>query len=61
MNFKVLWLFVKVFLQNLGTWRALVAAPVSNLQKFSLRKSYFPPICESFPLYGMKGGVCVCV
>ena len=24
------------------------AAQVSNLQKFSLRKSYFPPIRESF-------------
>ena len=33
--------------QNLGVW-CLLAVPMSNLQKFSLQKSYFPSICESF-------------
>ena len=27
---------------------ALFGSPASNTRKFSLRKSYFPPVCESF-------------
>ena len=44
MNFEVLWLFAK-----LGDM-AYLAAPASNLLEFSSRKSYLPPIHETFLL-----------
>ena len=48
MNFAVLWVFAKVFSMKLGSMASFGAAKVSNLRKFSQRKSYFLPICESF-------------
>ena len=48
MNFMVLWLFAKVFSTKFGGMASFGAAKVSNPQKFSLRKSYFSPIHESF-------------
>ena len=44
---RFIWLSVKVFSAKFGDVASL-AAPVSNSRKFSLWKSYFPPICESF-------------
>ena len=55
-NFKVLWLFA-------GVWH-LFAAPASNPLKLSLRKSYFPPIHESFLLLkfpAIRQAVCHCI
>ena len=47
-NFAVLWLFAKVFYTKLGDMLSFGTARVSNPWKFSPRKSYFSPICESF-------------
>ena len=46
-NFKVLWLFAKVFSAKLGAWHPL-AVPASNLR--NLITNVFSH--ESFPLYG---------
>ena len=43
----------KFSLWHLGAWH-LLAVPASNPQKFSLQKSYFLPICKSFPLYSIE-------
>ena len=48
MNFTVLWLFAKVFSTKFGGMASFGAAKVSSPQKFSLQKSYFSPIHESF-------------
>ena len=45
-NFAVLWQYTKIFSAKFGTWHSLAKA--NNPQKFSPRKSYFSPICESF-------------
>ena len=62
-NFKVLWLFVKVFFT---TFRAMVSFGGASEEsaKVSPRKFYFPPIRESFfhesfPLYGMQAAKAV--
>ena len=47
-NFTVLWLFVKVFSVKFGGMASVGTAKGSNLPKFSPRKSYFSPICDSF-------------
>ena len=47
-NFEVLWLFVKVFAAKFWDVASLGAVRVSNPQKFSPRRSYFPPIRKSF-------------
>ena len=49
MSFKVLWLFVKVFSAKFGDV-ASVGITSEQSAKFSPRKSYFPPIRESFLL-----------
>jgi len=51
-NCAVLWLFVKVFSVKFEGVASFGAAKASNPQKFSLQKSYFSPIHESFLLYG---------
>ena len=60
-NFRKFYGFVAIhesFLAKFGGMTSFGAAQVSNLQKFSPRKSYFSPIRESylprkFPLYGI--------
>ena len=47
-NFAVLWLFAKVLFTKFGGMVSFGVAKVSNLWKFSLQKSYFSPIHESF-------------
>ena len=48
MNFVVLWLFAKVFSAKFGGMAFFGAGQASNLRKFSLGKTYFSPIRESF-------------
>ena len=43
-NFAVLWLFAQVFSAKFGS----MAQQKQTICEFSLRKSYFSPICESF-------------
>ena len=52
MSFAVLWLFTNIFYAKFGGMASIGAAKASNPQKFSLQKSYFSPIRESYPLYG---------
>ena len=49
-NFAVLGLFAKVFSAKFGGVVSFGTVKASNPQKFSLRKSYFSPIRESFLL-----------
>ena len=48
MNFAVLGLFAKVFSAKFGAVVSFGTVKASNPRKFSLRKSYFSPIRESF-------------
>ena len=47
-NFVILWLFAKAFSAKFGSVAYFGGAKASNPRKFSLRKSYFSPIRESF-------------
>ena len=47
-NFTVLWVFVKVFSAKFVGMASVGVTKRSNPQKFSPRKSYFSPICQSF-------------
>ena len=47
-NFPVLWLFAKGFSAKFWGMASIGVAKASNPQKFSLRKSYFSPISNSF-------------